>query len=553
MTNDARSKLRSMGGIMASSPELMQVAQKFQLGGPVAPMAPPTMPRPLMDQTTMGRMLRPTMPSFIASDRPLPATNPPRATRLGSRTFLLTDDNRVIDAETNSPAPAALANEVRRKLGVADVVPEYRESGPLTFGGGASPNPSIPEMPFDRRVPKGIEGGKDEQRFVTREPQSSAQMRENTFPSLLTEEPEDPTIDNLLDISALGGINMGAFNGSLYRDREIPRTSTPTPNESPIPAKETPGPEETLSPEETLMAQPLVPEKIDQDAIDRMQKLVESDPNITPPPPGGDGPPRKETKRDLRSRYNEKIALFKEIYGTDDKDEAQDRAMSLAMIGLAIAAGQSPDALTNIAQGLMVGAQGIGARREAERERERGLKTLALQTAIDQMGAETEAEAEAAKLQFDRDTRLMVEREKNRGGGSSRYEQSPIVAEFLGDERNTIMSAIEENPGIVPDQYKDNQSAWVDLELKKRGKAYIRQSIPQTPEDQRANLLLAGQELLYQYPQDPSLRIVQNSNDLVFIMPGQKFAQLDPKTREYSIKIKRVDPETGNVTVADVE
>jgi len=34
--NDARNKLRQMGGIMSSSPELMQTVQKFQEGGNVS-------------------------------------------------------------------------------------------------------------------------------------------------------------------------------------------------------------------------------------------------------------------------------------------------------------------------------------------------------------------------------------------------------------------------------------------------------------------------------------------------------------------------------------
>jgi hypothetical protein len=329
--------------------------------------------------------------------------------------------------------------------------------------------------------------------------------------------------------------------------------------------------------EDTVMAQPLVPQELSQEQIDKAMSLVKESPDlsflnpededatpapdgdttpapdgdVTPPPGGGDDKP---TKRDLRSRYNDQLALMQEIYGLEDKDEAQERAMSLAMIGLAIAAGQSPNALTNIAQGAMVGLQGMGERRDAARERERGIKTLALQTAIDQQAAEAGAEAEAAKAQFERDTRLMVEREKNRGGSSSSpFEKFPTVADLIAKEQNTIDAAVEENPGIVPEQYKDNPNAWKDLELKRRGKRYVLQSLPQMPEEQRQGLLLAGQELLYQYPEDPSLRIVQNSNDLMFIMPGQKFAQLDPQTREYSIKIKRVDPETGNVTVADVE
>lgn len=449
MSEDARRKLRDMGGIMASSPDLIQAVQKFDVGGPV--MGPPRGPS--------GPNFAPRMtPAEMSGIRPaVPATNPPRATRLGGRTFLLTDDNRVIDAETNSPAPAALANEVRRKLRVADVVPEYRKSGPLTFGGGASPNPSIPEMPFDRRVPKGIEGGKDEQRFVTREPQSSAQMRENTFPSLLVEEPEDPTVDNLLDISALGGINMGAFNRSLDRDREIPRTSTPTPNESPIPAEETPSPEETLSPEETVMAQPLVPENISDETLDRMRKLIESDPNVSPPPPGGggggDGAGGTPTKKDLRSLYKEKLGLFKEIYGTNDEDEARDRAMSLAMIGLAIAAGQSPNALTNIAQGTMVGLQAMGDRREAGRERERGMKTLALQTAIDQMSGEAQADAAVARMEQEQANRLELEAFKAQlgaaygGAGGSRDARS--IIDFT---QNTYLTKLEAaDSGDAPD------------------------------------------------------------------------------------------------------
>jgi hypothetical protein len=75
------------------------------------------------------------------------------------------------------------------------------------------------------------------------------------------------------------------------------------------------------------------------------------------------------TKKDLRSRYKEKIELFKEIYGEDDEDRARDKAMSLAMLGLAIASGQSPDALTNIAQGAMAGVQGMSEQEQARRER----------------------------------------------------------------------------------------------------------------------------------------------------------------------------------------
>lgn len=567
MSKDARRKLRDMGGIMASSPDLIQAVQKFQVGGPLmgpppsAPVGPNFSPR--MPPAPLPG-IRPAMPSFVASDRPLPAANPPRATRLGGRTFLLTDDNRVIDAETNSPAPAALANEVRRKLGAADVVPEYREAGPLTFGGGASPNPSIPEIPFERRVPKGIEGGKDEQRFVTREPQSSAQMREEPFPLLLTQGVEEPTVDNLLDISALGGIAMGTFNRSLDRGREIRRTDGPTSNEAPPPDGGGGTPDAPLSPEETVMAQPLVPENISDETLDRMRKLLESDPNVSPPPPGGggDGAGGTPTKKDLRSLYKEQLGLFKEIYGTNDEDEARDRAMSLAMIGLAIAAGQSPNALTNIAQGTMVGLQAMGDRREAGRERERGMKTLALQTAIDQMSAATEADADAARMEQEQANKIELEREKARlngggsgGGGGFKYEPPPLVAETFYKTKNDLATAAREDPSIVPEQYGENVDGWADLQARRSSKDYLRTLLPQLPEGDRESAMRSGQQLLYPDPSGTGLRIVQNPSDLDFILPDQEFVFLDrsvdPPT--YVRQKKVVDPETGRFKAVAVE
>jgi hypothetical protein len=117
------------------------------------------------------------------------------------------------------------------------------------------------------------------------------------------------------------------------------------------------------------------PQPLTQEQVDKVTSLIE------------EGPTRK---KDLRSRYEETLALFKDVYGVDDNDQARDKAMSLATIGLAIAAGQSPNALTNIAQGLLVGTQGIAKRREATRERETKLRIAALETAAEQMKAEAE-------------------------------------------------------------------------------------------------------------------------------------------------------------------
>jgi hypothetical protein len=62
----------------------------------------------------------------------------------------------------------------------------------------------------------------------------------------------------------------------------------------------------------------------------------------------------------------------------DDEDSRKKAMANLAMIGLAIAAGQSPDALTNIAQGALSGMQAMQAQeaREADLARESRLTAL---------------------------------------------------------------------------------------------------------------------------------------------------------------------------------
>jgi hypothetical protein len=63
----------------------------------------------------------------------------------------------------------------------------------------------------------------------------------------------------------------------------------------------------------------------------------------------------------------------------DDEDSRKKAMANLAMIGLAIAAGQSPDALTNIAQGALSGMQAMTAQEARERDLERESRLTALE------------------------------------------------------------------------------------------------------------------------------------------------------------------------------
>jgi hypothetical protein len=180
--------------------------------------------------------------------------------------------------------------------------------------------------------------------------------------------------------AGLPGLSAGEVGASETPEprtkSQEPRPADPAPTED----AEDPTPADTTAPVMESVGQALEdPEKrdrIQQAAADSFRELTSG-----------------ASKSELRDRYEERLKLYQDIFGTEDKDEAQDRAMSLAMMGLAIAAGQSPDALTNITQGALAGLQGMGQRRSAQREEDRALKQSAFESVLQQMDREAELAA----------------------------------------------------------------------------------------------------------------------------------------------------------------
>jgi len=84
---------------------------------------------------------------------------------------------------------------------------------------------------------------------------------------------------------------------------------------------------------------------------------------------------------DFDTTYEQMLARLQNVMGTEDKDSREKAMANLAMIGLAIAAGQSPNALTNIAQGALIGMKGIQEAEAAETAREREMRLEALRLA----------------------------------------------------------------------------------------------------------------------------------------------------------------------------
>jgi len=155
---------------------------------------------------------------------------------------------------------------------------------------------------------------------------------------------------------------------------------------------------------ETESAAPVVTEEVVKKVADPkiQKKAVELAPS-----PG-------DTEDDLRAKYEARAKLFQEILGEDEAG-ARNKGMDLAMIGLAIMSGQSPNALTNIALGGAAGLKAMSARDEAARERQRLVRTTALESVLDEEAADKAAAADLAGRNFSRQTQLMVAQLRNTG------------------------------------------------------------------------------------------------------------------------------------------
>lgn len=274
---EARAKLRDMGGIMSSFPELSGEVQRFNNGMMVEAPRPPTGPT-LMDRLQSGSLLRET-----------PRLDLDQATR------------RLLDA---GMAPEELQQYVDQGIDLNYLL---------------------------------------------------AQLPPETPPMRSPAEEEVKRINR----SRIAGTTTGT---PIYEQAVELLPPTPT-DAQPAPAEEEAAP------------------TTEQRIADLLPTSTET-PNET-----GGG---ETDTPDLRARAEERIKLFQDLFGSDEPT-ARDRAMQFAMIGLAIAAGQSPNALTNIASGLLAGTQAMTAQ-EAERRKEaRKVKSDAVTSVLDELEAERKA------------------------------------------------------------------------------------------------------------------------------------------------------------------
>jgi len=196
----------------------------------------------------------------------------------------------------------------------------------------------------------------------------------------------------------------------------------------------TDGTEETTVVEEATTTEDEIPRpKAQPDNVAPLEKFepIANDPDKTPEQKASElsdtlfsGIAGKDVSMSSKDSVKAYERLFSEMLGMDDKDAEKEMWHNMAMIGFAIAAGESPSALQNIANGMLAGTKMMKEDRATKQKREDAVKTMAIERAF-------KMEDDAAK--FKRDLALA----RVRGSGTDKYtterERSRLKEVILRD------------------------------------------------------------------------------------------------------------------------
>lgn len=320
----ARDRLRQMGGIMSSSPELMETVQKFSVGsGPMGVQAPPTLADlfggPKVDRPEITNPF--SLPDF-SSDPYM--QNPGRVIK----NWLLPETRvRDVAASENVGATGATRIPMRRPSEFA----QYENENEILAG----------VMP-------------PEQTPAAREATAEANENEILMPPSIPEndDADDPT---------------------LPRDNVQQRPSKPDPSTvMPDPNIDRYGVEEQVKQGDALRKQ--------MADFFRNPNASEKDKNDAGLELAGYKHPDEELSVEKRAKAN--ADMFRRIMGRDPEEDKKIDGYNLAMLGFLIASGDSPNALQNIARGAAAGVKNFQDTAKARQAREEKIKMAGLEKVI---------------------------------------------------------------------------------------------------------------------------------------------------------------------------
>ena len=447
---NARRRLANMGGIMTSSPELMQAGQMFQVGGQIgSPTAQKvkTVKAPysgiMYDVYTDGRVVE------ANSGITLDPMNAVQAT--------IIRDIKALPGATNENSGIIAASPVLDK-----------ELGSTTQDMALR---SIMDRADDLSGKEGAIASLEALIATNKMEDLDPQLASQLLPPSSEEAVQPNPYQDDIDAAVESFTGKKTYGGRQERDknvvpeqgpatsggRNVPRETDIEDVDEPIVLPEI---EVTGKPDETKEAsiEELQTKATDPDASSDQRSSNVSTQVLTDA--GFEDVSNMTTKQRVAA-YQE---MFKEFLGEGDEDANEEKWHNLAMIGFAIAAGQDPSALANIANGLLEGSKVMKGDRAARRKRKDSITTMAIEQVFSEKAAE-------------RDAQLRRDIAAAKGGVGARDFRSPIDAydnaltlytEMLKDQqfKNTVL----QQAGIKPSDPKalNYLNEWVNASALKR-------------------------------------------------------------------------------------
>ena len=439
---NARNKLNQMGGIMASSPELMQTIQRFQLGGGVDANVP------FGAQTTANLMARGMMSQPITSIRNF-VDYDPQQTGISSLQREVAARGQAFDAGQSMPLsplarPAVTGIQggeaFMRSPGAQQTIQNLQSMAPDTLFAEAmgalrmDPRSMPSDLPEDVFV-YGASAPSGDQivGMGTSEPTASAQLEDGESSSFADISKRVAAGEIPADVFVPSGSRLAAGTDEAPKPRSSLLMVQGTPKDiaktqelannlfdrtfGNLVNKETSKDKPTKSDAYAALPSTSNKENIQKDPeaalsfgakIDAVAKEFlgsnadENDKNDLILELTGRKDPQKSMS--MKDRYKENLELYREVFGENPEEDRKIDGYNLAMMGFLIASGDSPNALQNIARGAAAGVERIQKTAEARKARDEKLKLAALQRAATQEDAETERQTTWAQTLY-KDTR----------------------------------------------------------------------------------------------------------------------------------------------------
>ena len=183
------------------------------------------------------------------------------------------------------------------------------------------------------------------------------------------------------------------------------------------------------------------------------QKFMDRDSDIVPstvdqltkePPKGAPDDDTPDAPKTRKQRMLESVDMVSELFGIREKDKAEDMYDLMATIGFAMASGESPNAMKNIADAFLVGAQMKRADKKEDKKLDQAIRTLAVKDVLEQ---ESDERALA---------RLLAKEERNQAQALETYVQKLEAAEEFEDPKSIFANEPYKSMAIIARQDPPN-------------------------------------------------------------------------------------------------